>query len=127
MKKLILTLALLLLPVFAFAQEVSSEVTQEIWWGFNIRMKHWNSLSVEKKTQFLDEVIEQIEVNTDSNVDLIGLNNFPESVDVGVAYYLNKYPDSEIPMIRFVYDLLKEINAIQAIHGGSPEAFPDIG
>jgi len=114
----ILPIVFLLLAAPLFAQD---------WWGYDVKMTDWASLSVDKKTQFLSEVIPAIEADRSVSVDKVDPERFLSAVDTGVAFFLKQSPNTEIPMIKFVYDLLQEDERLHPIGAGSENVFPEIG
>lgn len=133
-QKLIVILALLLCPAFVSADEpfpknigtiydYSQDNIPEVcffpvdkarWDGYDVTVDKWSLLTDYQKVIFLRESIEEINRNIDGDVHLtVDFEKFAHSVDDVMKQMAIKIPDPRIPIIRFVFDVLKENDMIQ--------------
>jgi len=113
MKRIILTLALLLLPSLAFASDsfFGSDPLQD---GYKVTISNWDSLDFEQKQKFIDEALPEIERNVKGKIVLrLSKDDFFIVTDLSTQYTAEKFPDSQTPLIVSIANNLERTGEIK--------------
>ena len=85
------------------------------WDGYKVTNKNWNQLTDFQKTMFISEAAEEIERNEKVTVDLKGGWLVLSSLNEGVEKAERSPSHLEFPMIRLMYEALKESGQIKPV------------
>ena len=121
-KFLIVTVSLMLISAFAFAQENSfslskgsvyeydelpdvcffSDSGDARWNGNEVTVHDWERLTENQRAMFVAEGTTEIEWNTNTSIEYPGLKWLLINVRKSVAEFVGKYPETKTLMIQFL-------------------------
>ncbi len=83
------------------------------WDGYDVTIDKWGQLTDFQKVTFLREAIEEINRNIDGQAHLtVDPETFAHSIDEALNIASTKLPDPKIPVITFVFAVLKDTEMI---------------
>jgi len=83
------------------------------WNGFDVTIQDWKLLTDYQKTEFIEEVVDEIEKQTNSKINVDNYWKLLQGTNEGVDYFTENVPTSRLPMLRFFFEFFKSKGMIE--------------